>query len=240
MALPRIDVPTFEITLPISKQNIKFRPFLVKEQKILLIALESNDPIINERNIKQILQNCSITDIDVDNLSMIDVEYYLLNLRARSVGEVVETKYKCENVVSDQECGQSMDVKYNILDIEVKNIESIENLIQITEDISIKMKYPDFSMMYKLMALDSGSDAAFELVINCVDYILHGDEIYHGHETPKEELLQFLESLTSQQFAKIEQFFDSLPVIEKQLDVVCPKCGFKHHIEIRGLDNFFG
>ena len=240
MALPRIDTPVYELLLPVSKTKIKFRPFLVKEQKILMMALESNDSESNQRNIKQILQNCSLSELNVDELSIVDVEFYLLNLRARSVGEIVESKYRCENEVEGKNCDTSMDVTYNLLEIGVKNINLTDGLIKLTESISIKMKYPEYSIMDKLASLDSSSDGIFELVAACVEYIMYGDNFYYGHETSGEEIIEFLETLTTQQFAKIEEFFDTLPSIEKIVDIKCPKCGFDHHIEIRGLDDFFG
>jgi len=240
MALPKLETPVYELTLPVSKKKIKFRPFLVKEQKILMMALESGDSKTNERNIKQILQNCVITELDVDDLSLVDVEFYLLNLRARSIGEIVDSKYKCENTVGDTVCNNLMDVSFNLLELDVKNLNEDNGLIKITDAVSIKMKYPEYSILSEMQNTDSASDVVFDLISSCVDYILEGENFYYGHETPKEEIIEFLETLNSQQFDKIEAFFDTLPVIEKFLKVKCNKCGFEHDIEIRGLDNFFG
>ena len=240
MALPKLEAPVYELTLPVSKRKIKFRPFLVKEQKILMMALESGDSETNERNIKQILQNCVITELDVDDLSLVDVEFYLLNLRARSIGEIVESKYKCENKVGDKECGNFMDVSFNLLELDVKNLDNDGGLIKITDEVSIKMKYPEYSLLTKMQNTESASDIVFELIASCVDYILEGENFYYGHETPKEEIIEFLETLNTQQFNMVEEFFDTLPVIEKFVKVKCNKCGFDHEIEIRGLDNFFG
>ena len=127
MALPKIDTPTYEITLPVSKQKLKFRPFLVKEQKILLMAMESGEKTVIENNIRQVLQNCALDAIDVEQLPLIDIEYYFLQLRARSVGEVVESKYKCENEVDGKICGHINDVSFNILDTQVEFPEKREN-----------------------------------------------------------------------------------------------------------------
>lgn len=240
MALPKIDTPVYDLTLPVSNKLIKFRPFLVKEQKILMMALESGDSETNERNIKQVLQNCLLTELDVDDLTLVDVEYYLLNLRARSVSEIVESQYKCENEVEGKTCGTLMDVSINLLDLEVKNLDASNGLVQLTDTISVKMKYPEYSIISAMQKSSEASDVIFELIASCIEYILDGDTIYHAYESTTEELIDFLGSLNNQQFAKIEEYFDKLPVIEKFVDITCKKCGFQHHIEIRGLDNFFG
>lgn len=240
MALPKIDAPTFEITLPISKKTIKFRPFLVKEQKILLMAMESKEKDVIENNIEQILQNCAITEVDVSTLPLIDIEYYFLHLRARSVGEVIESKYKCQHEVGGEVCGNSMDVSINVLDINVQMPTKAEDTIMLTESVGIKMKYPDFSVVEKLQEIPNATDMAFELVLNCIDYIFDGDNLYYTHETPRQEMMEFLESLTKDQFAKLEEFIEDLPKLNKNVDITCSKCGFVHHIEVQGLDNFFG
>lgn len=240
MALPKIDAPTYEISLPVSKKNVKFRPFLVKEQKILLMAMESGEKDVIENNIRQVLQNCSLEQaIDVENLPLIDIEYYFLNLRARSVGEKVETKYRCENDVDGKPCGHINDVSFNILDTKVEFPEEMNDTIPLDGKIGIKMKYPEFSVIRKLENAETITDVGFELVIDCIDYIYDEDNIYHAHETPKEELMQFLESLTKEQFDKIESFVDNMPKLEKKINFICSKCGFNHNINVQGLDDFF-
>jgi hypothetical protein len=240
MALPKIDAPTYEITLPVSKKQLKFRPFLVKEQKILLMAMETGEKEIIENNIKQILQNCAISDFDVDATPIVDIEYYFLNLRARSVGEIVETKYKCENVVNSEVCGNVMDTKFNLLDIELEiQNELAEDTIVLSGDVGIKMKYPDFAVVEKLQQSDSVTDSAFEFIIECIDYIYDSDNVYYAHETPQEEIQVFLESLTKEQFEKIETFVDRLPKLSKKIEATCKKCGFHHTINVEGLEDFF-
>lgn len=240
MALPKIDAPVYEIVLPVSNTKLKFRPFLVKEQKILLMAMESAESDVIENNIYQVLQNCALTEIDLDSLPIVDIEYYFLNLRARSVGEIVETKYKCENQVDGKPCNNTMDVSFNILDTQVQMPTVMEEMIPLNDKIGIKMKFPDFSVIHRMKDADTITDTAFELVINCIDYIYDEDNIYHSYETPKEELMSFLESLTKEQFAKLEDFIDNLPKLEKKIEVTCSKCGFHHKIDVEGLEDFFG
>lgn len=240
MALPKIDVPVYDLELPLSKKRIKYRPFLVKEQKNLLMAMESDDNVAIQSNIKQVLQNCTITKkIDVDKLPLIDIEYYFLQLRARSVGEIVSNRYRCNNVVNDKECGNIMETDINLLDIKVEGDIDGEP-IQITDKISVKMKYPDFSVIKKIGAKSSLTDASFDMIANSIDYIFDGEQMHYAKESTHEELLEFLESLNQQQFSKLEEFFDNLPKIRKTIDLKCSRCGFEHSIKAEGLEDFFG
>ena len=240
MALPKIDAPTYELELPISKKKIKYRPFLVKEQKILLMAMESNESDVIETNIRQILQNCSVTEIDIDSLPLIDIEYYFLNLRAKSVGEIVESKYKCENVVNDKVCGNMMETQFNLTDIKVEMPKEMNDLIPITDKVGIKMKFPDYSVINSIRKTETITDIAFELILDCIDYIYDEDNLYYAKESSKEELMAFLESLTKEQFDKVEEFINNLPKLEKTIEIKCSKCGFDHRINVEGLDDFFG
>ena len=140
MALPKLDVPTYEVELPVSKIKIKYRPFLVKEQKNLMMAMESNETSTIQQNIKDILYNCTITEgIEIDSLPIIDVEYYFLQLRAKSIGEIVEARYRCNNEVDDKECGNIMETNINLNDIGVQMEGSVDPEIQLTDKIIIKM-----------------------------------------------------------------------------------------------------
>jgi T4 bacteriophage base plate protein len=241
MALPKIDAPTYELELPLSKKKIQFRPFLVKEQKNLMMAMESDDKETIERNIRQVLNNCTITEnIDIDKLPVIDIEYYFINLRARSVGEIVENKYVCTNEVNDKQCGNRMETSFNLLDIKVEFSENNKEIIQITDKISIKMKYPEFSLVQKLKNKESAVDVAFEVMMDSVEWIFDGEQYYHAYETSREELLQFIESLNQEQFSKMEQFFENLPRMNKKIEIKCSSCGFHHSINMEGLESFFG
>jgi hypothetical protein len=240
MALPKIDAPIYEIDLPLSKKHIRFRPFLVKEQRNLLMAMESDDRETIEKNIKQVLHNCTLTeDIDIDKLPITDVELYFLNLRARSIGEVVTNKYRCENVVDSKKCDNMMDSSINLLDIKVDMGNIGDGVIQLTKDISIKLNYPEFAFLDKISTNTDVSDAAFGMIVDCIDYIFDGEQYFYANESTKEELTQFIESLNSQQFAKIEEFFTNMPKLNKKIDLKCSKCGFDHKIEVEGLESFF-
>jgi len=241
MALPKIDAPIFDLELPLSKKQIKFRPFLVKEQRNLLLAMESDDKENIESNIRQILHNCTLTEgIDIDSLPITDIEYYFLQLRARSVGEIVENKYRCENEVEDKICNTSMELKFNLLDINVKFNDDNKDVIQLTDKISIKLNYPKFSLVRKTSGIDNATDMAFKMIIDSVEYIFDGQQYYYARETDPAELTQFIESLNQEQFAKVESFFENLPKLNKTMNLTCNKCGFNHTIDVEGLESFFG
>jgi hypothetical protein len=241
MALPKIDTPTYNLTLPLSKKNITFRPFLVKEQKNLLMAMESDEKESIEHNVRQVLTNCTLTKgIDIEKLPVIDIEFYFLNLRAKSVGEVVENKYKCNNQVNDKICGNIMESSLNILDLKVTNIKEDADLIQLTDKISIKLKYPEFSVIKRISKLTNSTDIAFEMIADSVEYIYDGEQMYYASETPRKELVEFIESLNQQQFSKMEDFFSNLPKLEKKIEIKCSRCGHEHKLDVEGLESFFG
>ena len=240
MALPKIDVPSYELELPLSKKKIKYRPFLVKEQRNLLMAIEANDTKSVQRTIKDILNNCTLTEgIDVDKLPIIDIEYYFINLRAKSVGEVVEARYKCNNEVDDVECGNIMEKEINLLDIKVQENDSSPD-IQLTDKISIRMKYPDFGVVQNSIELEDITEVTFNMIAQSIEYVYDGEQFHYASETTPEELLQFVESLNQEQFNKIEKFFENLPKLKETVNLTCSKCGFHHTIEVEGLENFFG
>lgn len=241
MALPKIDTPIYELQLPLSKKKVKFRPFLVKEQKNLLMAMESNDKDSAEKNIKQILHNCTLNDdVVIEKLPVLDVEYYFLNLRARSVGEVVTNKYRCDNLVDEKVCGNIMETTLNLLEIKVENYDDSHDTIQLTDKISVKLKYPEFSTITKLANLTSTTEVAFKMIADSIDYIFDGDQFYYANESTEEELLEFVESLSQQQFSKIEAFFNNMPKLKKRIEMKCGRCGFDHSIDVEGLESFFG
>ena len=239
MPLPKIDVPTYEIVLPVSKKKIKFRPFLVKEQKNLLMAIEAQDSSSVYNAIRDVLINCTLSEINVDDLPVIDIEYYFINLRAKSVGEVVESKYRCNNEVEGKECGNLMDSKVNLLDMQVDMRENIDPEINLTDTITMKMKYPQFSMVRDSLNYEDASELTFNMVTQSIDHIYDGEQYYYGHEVSLEEKVDFIESLNQEQFSKLELFFNNLPRLRETVDITCSKCGFHHKIDVEGLESFF-
>ena len=242
--LPKIDVPVFSINLLSTGKEIKFRPFTVKEEKLFLMANESSDLKTVVDTTKQVLNNCIISEVDVDKLPVFDIEYLFLNIRARSVSEVVNLNYKCNNEIKNEndegthKCGHTVQIDVNILDIKPKSDKKQDNKIQITDKVGIVMKYPTFDTIKKYDGQNE-SDIIMRLTADCVDYVYDDDQLYYAKDTPEEELIDFIESMQSKDLAKIKEFFDNMPKISKDLDFKCNKCGYEEKITVEGLESFF-
>lgn len=241
MALPKLEVPTYETELPISKKKVKFRPFLVKEQKTLLMAMESGDTDFIQQSINDILEFCTLTkEINIGELPILDVEYYFIQLRSKSVGEVVESKYRCNNVVNEKTCGNIMELNWNLSNIKPQFFENDNDELQLTDKLVLKMKYPQFSIVKDSAKIENINDLTIKLIANCIEYIYDGEQFYYAKETTEEELIEFIESLNPEQFSKVEEYFNNLPKLKETVQLKCNKCGFEHSIDVEGLENFFG
>ena len=238
--LPKLEVPSYEIELPLSKQKLKYRPFLVKEQKILLMAMEGKEADTINKVVKDILMACTLTEnVDIDNLPIVDVEYYFINLRAKSVGEVVEARYRCNNLVDDKACNNIMEVNVDLTKIQVTKNE-IDSQIQLTDNIFVKMKYPEFGVVKDSLKYDNITDVTFNMIASSIEYIYDGEQYHYAKESKPEELVDWVEQLNQQQFSKIEEFYNNLPELKEKVEVTCSKCGFHHELEVEGLESFFG
>jgi hypothetical protein len=244
MALPKIDVPIYDCILPSNKKKVKFRPFLVKEQKLLLMASESVEVKDVVDSVKRVVKNCILDEIDVDALPVFDLEFLFLNLRARSVGEVVKVKYKCNNIVGqnaegeDKHCDNIVDVEVNVLEINPTFGEGHSSKVELSDKLGIVFKYPTFEMI-ESMADKTENEVIFALIIECIDYIYDNDEIYYAKDTSKEELVEFIDGLQQEHLDMIKEFFDSMPKVKKDVVFHCNKCGHHEDIEIEGIQNFF-
>lgn len=241
MALPKLEVPTYELELPLSKKYIKFRPYLVKEQKSLMMAMESSDAKTIQHNVREILNVCTLNkDVNIDELPIIDIEYYFLQLRAKSVGEVADSKYRCNNEVEDVVCGNIMEAKIDLTQIMPVQEEYVDPEIQLTDKIMIRMKYPPFKLISDSIEMDDITEVTFHMIANSIEYIYDGDQFHYAKEQTTEDLVDFIEQLSQEQFEKLEKFFNSVPKLKKDLDITCSKCGFEHHLHVEGLESFFG
>jgi len=237
MALPVLDLPTYELEVPSSKKKIKYRPFLVKEEKVLLIALESND----EKNIKNavlnLIKGCVQSRIKVENLSIFDLEYIFLNIRAVSVGEIVEMNVTC---LDDNET----QVKYNLnlSDVEVFFPEGHDAKIMLTDTTGVIMKYPSFDRFVEGSFVDSeiDQDTVTKVIAESIDQIFQGDDVYDESTTSKKEMIEFVENLTNSQLEKIQAFFETSPRLQHNFKIKNPNTGVESDYQIRGLQNFFG
>lgn len=246
MALPKIEVPTYELELPISKKTIKYRPFLVKEQKVLLMAMESGDTKTVQNAVIDVLNVCVLTpNFDIFRAPIIDVEFLFLNLRAKSVGEIVQNKYRCNNEVDDgeggkKECGNTIETKINLTEIVPVREKEVDPEIKLNEKIVVKMKYPEFNIMRDSIDSNNITEVTFKLIASCIEYIYDGDQFYYASETPIEELIEFIENLSQEHFELLEEFFNNMPKLTKKVEMTCKKCGFPHSFEVEGLESFFG
>lgn len=241
--LPKIDVPIYDLKLISSGKTIRFRPFLVKEQKLLLMATQSEDPKDSLNAVRQISKNCILDDIDIDSLPVFDLEYIFLNLRARSVNEVVNLQYKCNNKVKDEnneikDCGSIEKFDINLLNIEPDKNANHDKKIMLTNKLGIMMKYPTFEVVANIKGQNE-DEILIELLSNCVDYIFDDDKIYYTKDVTKEELIDFIDNLQQKDLEKIQQFFETSPKLKKNLNFNCRKCGYKENIVVEGLQNFF-
>jgi hypothetical protein len=239
--LPKLDVPIYETKLISTGETIRYRPFLVKEQKLFLMANESEDSKETINAIKQVLRNCILDEIDIENMATFDIEYVFLQLRARSVGEVVSLKFTCNNTVEEEKkCGNTVNIDVNVLDIQPTISPEHSNKVQISEKIGVVMKYPTFNSV-DILGLDTDNmDEILNVIISCIDYIYDEDNIYYAKDTPKKEMLEFVENMKQSDLEKISKFFDSLPKIKKEVDFDCKKCGYQEKIMLEGVQSFFG
>jgi hypothetical protein len=241
--LPKLDTPIYNIELPLSKKKLRYRSFLVKEEKILLMAMESNDENIIVDSIKQVLNNCCLDEIDVDELPVIDLEYFFLRLRAKSVNEISELQYKCNNKIKDdagteKTCGNLVRFDLNLLEVEPEIDPKHTNKIELSNKMGIVMKYPNVKLT---LNVDEGSEIEkiMNIIVKCIDFIYDEDNIYYSKDISKEELMEFVESMNKNQFEKLQNFFNTLPKMKKILNFHCGKCNHKENIVIEGLQNFF-
>lgn len=246
MALPKIKSPIFELKLPSTGKSIKYRPFLVKEQKLLLMALESEDPEEMFRAIKQIINNCAIDEINVDDLPMFDLEYFFLRLRAKSIGETIELKLKHneEKNSKGDECKHVTPLTLNLLEVEVQKEGNHTNKIIIDEEskVGVVLNYPTVSLANKLQKLGTQNqiDSIVSVIVQSIDYIFDAENVYPAKETSTDELLTFVNDLSQEQFGKLAQFFNTMPKLKHTIKWKCQGCGTSDKIEMEGMANFFG
>jgi hypothetical protein len=240
MTIPKIDVPIYDITLPSTGKTIKIRPFVVKEEKLLLMAIESkdNDNII--KTTKQVINNCIVSgDLDLEKIPFFDVDYLFIALRAKSIGENIETSYVCNNMVDGNKCGGVFEAVIDISNCVIEKKDDITMDINISGKISIKMKYPSYSIMKMITGNESNFQKKIRIISSCIDRITNGDKTYSSKDYSKEEMVEFIEGLTSEQYKKLESFVDNLPSFAIESGGTCPKCGFEHKIKYTDFTRFF-
>lgn len=238
MPLPKIATPTYELELPSTGQTVKYRPFLVKEEKLLVIALESEDTKQITTAIKTVIKNCIETkNIKVETLPTFDIEYLFLNIRGKSVGEEIEVNIICPD---DEET--YVPVKINVDDIQVQKNENHTKKIKLDSTLIMEMKYPSLEQFIKNnfdMSSNNAIDQSFELVASCVDKIYNEDDVWSAADVTKKELMDFLDQMNSSQFKQIEKFFETMPKLSHTIKIKNPNTEVESEVVLEGLSSFF-
>jgi hypothetical protein len=238
MPLPKIATPTYELELPSTGETIKYRPFLVKEEKLLVLALESENTKEITTAIKNVIKSCIFTKgIKVESLPTFDIEYLFLNIRGKSVGEEIEV-----NIICPDDGETYVLTKINIDDIQVQKKEEHTNKIKVDSSIVMEMRYPSLEQFIKSnfdFNSDSSMDQSFDLVAACVDKIYNEDEVWASADITKKELIEFLEQMNSSQFKEIEKFFETMPKLSHEVKIKNPKTEVESTVVLEGLSSFF-
>ena len=237
MPLPKLDVTTYEMELT-SGDTITYRPFLVKEEKILFMALEGESPNEMGRAMKQIITNCVTETINIDNLPLFELENILLKIRSKSVGEKAEIAYLCQETHEDEVCNNRIELNVDLNDVELEIIENHTKEILLTDTIGILMRYPKLDLMDRNIDL-TDTDETFRIIESCVEFVFDEESTYAMDDYSEDERTEFFESLTQEQFTSIREFFDTIPRLRFRDIYECDKCGNESELVMEGLENFF-
>jgi len=237
MALPKLNTPTYELEVPSTDEKIKYRPFLVKEEKILMIAMESKDNTQIVNAVKDIVSACTFDKIDISSMPMFDVEYIFLNIRAKSVGEVSKLRVLCPD---DKKTYTNVDVDLTKVNVEIG--EGHTNKIELTDDTGMIMTYPTIDSFTETGITSINAENMIDLIGSCVLQIYEdkGEKVYQGKDQTRKELTEFIESMNTAQFKKVQQFFDTMPKLKHTIKVKNPKTKKSSDVTLNGLNDFFG
>ena len=236
MALPKLDVPIYEMTVPSTDEKIKYRPFLVKEEKILLIAMESGENKDIIQGVKQIVSECIFNKLKIGNLPMFDIEYMFLRIRAKSVGEVSKLKVLCPD---DKKTYANVEI--DLTEVEVQVDDSHNNKIELSDEMGVIMKYPSIDLFSTAGIADITADNMMDVVATCIAQIYDkkGEEVFDSKDSTKKELVDFVEQLNTTQFQDIQKFFDTMPKLTHTVTVKNPKTKKESKVTLSGLNDFF-
>lgn len=240
MSLPVIIAPEHTIKLYSRKEPVTIRPYLVKEEKILLMAKESGVEADVEAAVKQVIRNCTFDKLNVDTLPSFDLEFLFLQLRARSVNNIIEVFYQCRSSVDDAECGTPNAVRIPLDDIHVVADPGHTTLVKLAEDVTVEMKYPTTQRLQTFLdAKKSDVEVSVDIIADCIKTIVMADKVYEAQDFDKTEVVRFVDELTLPQVAEIQKFFDTMPGISYSTTFKCSKCGYTEPLRYKGLADFF-
>ena len=233
MNLPILETPTYELNLISVDEPVKYRPFLVKEEKILLTAMEGEDPVEIINAVKQILKNCTLADIDVEMLPTFDMEHLFLNIRSKSVGETSDIIIECEK------CNESIPINISLSDINPTIDENHTPQVKLNEKITIEMKYPTMENLSSYTQSNSSTEQTFQMIEESIFAIYDNENVYYMDDFPESERETFINSLTQEQFLSIAEFFNTMPTLTKDISYDCKDCDITNTITLSGLQSFF-
>jgi len=237
MALPKLTTPTYELEIPSTDEKIKYRPFLVKEEKILMMAMESKSSDDITQAVKDIVMECTFNKVDISNMPMFDVEYIFLNIRSKSVGEVSKLKILC------QDDGKTYaDVELDLNEVKVQVGDDHTNKIELTEDMGLIMKYPTIDSFSETGIRDINPSNMLDVISTCILQIYEkkGEKTYDPKDQTKKELTEFIEQLNTKQFKDVQKFFETMPKLKHEITVKNPKTKKENKVTLTGLNDFFG
>lgn len=241
MPLPKIDIITHTVVVPSTNEEVLLRPFLVKEQKILLTAVVGGDQLEMSSAIRQVINNCVVTPgFDVEKLEVFDLEYIMLQLRIISVGETTKISFYGIEDSTCEECKQPRTTEINLKDVKVDLSTKLNNKIALTESVGVIMRYPTHKEIAKFSKAQIESNSELKLLWSCVESVYDSESVVSTKDVTVDEGIQFLESLTTKQFAKVEAFLENMPKLSYQVNLTCAKCGTKQSNILTGLDTFLG
>jgi hypothetical protein len=237
MSLPIANTPVYKLTIPSLSKSVMFRPFLVKEEKALLIAQQSEDSDTMIETLKNVITACIKDKVKVDELALFDIEYIFTQLRAKSVGENVDLILKCDTCTDEK---ASVMYTIDLTKVKVDIPKEHNKTIPLFDDVGVVMKYPSLDILSKMEKLETTDiDTVFDIVCSCVDAVYNSQEMFYAKDQKPDEVREFVNNLTQEQFVKIQQFFDTMPKLEERVKYTCPVCSKNHEKYIRGLDSFF-
>lgn len=240
MSLPLNSSPIYTLEIPSTGEKIQYRPFLVKDEKALLIAQQSEDPETMINTLKDVIKSCVKSEINVDNLAIFDIEYIFTQIRAKSVGEIIELYMLCDEDHGKDNEKAKVKVNINLEKLKVNKPKEHTNKISLFDDVGVVMRYPSLDIVKRLeLTENAGIEDIFAIIADSIEYIFNSDEIWYAHDLTKEELLEFINNLTSEQFAKLQEFFTTMPKLSHVVEFKCPVCAKEHKRTIEGLQNFF-
>lgn len=240
MSLPKIDLPVYDFTIPSSGKVIKVRPFTVKEEKLLLMAIESKSATDIISTVKQVINNCvQNNEIDVDKLPFFDIDYLFIFLRAKSVGEEVVVSMTCNNTLENGEiCNNVFETKADVSNVELARFQELTDDIKLGPASGVKMRYPNYGIMRKIEELPD-IDKKTHIIVSSIDFIYDKSGMHSYKDYTTDELKDFVENLTEANYRKLEAYVDGFPTIVGKIETDCPKCGFHHNVRYTEFTDFF-